>query len=160
MSQFKNFSETIYCQVAPVTYDRRVWLERKTVSEDEICAYVNDHCFEAGESYYDFLRIEARDVAGLSDKILRELYKRGFSTKDFVLVDDGNVRLDYSFLDDEPWAARRSVQAIVYGDITAEDDYRRENDKPGTWLTYTQLVREVGHNRSHKIFEALQNQPH
>lgn len=158
MKQFKKFSEAISCQVAPVAYDRRVWLEKKTVSKDETCVYANGRHFEVGESYYEFLQIEARDVAELSDKILCELYKRGFSTRDFVLVDDGIVRLNYSFLDNDPWAARRSIKAVVRGDITADDDYRRENNKPGDWLTYAQLIHEVGRNRAHKIFEALQSQ--
>lgn len=156
MSTFKHFQETISCQVIPVD-NRRVWLDEKVVSADEMYKIVHNRSVEAGQLYYDFPHIKADTVAELSDKMLRELYKRGMTISRYYLLpkDKELVMLDYSFLDDKPWYAQRTVQAVAMGSVTAEGDHRRDPSLRGKWFTYAELVKEVGKNQAHKIFAEL-----
>lgn len=74
----------------------------------------------------------------------------------FLIVDgDKNVRLNYSFLDDEPWLIYRYITVIVRGDITAEDDHRRDNSVKGRWSKYSEFKEAVGKNMTNKIFSSL-----
>ena len=148
---FKHFTEKVYCRVVPVTGDRRVWLDEKVVDDETYVTVINNRLIELGEQYDDFVYIEATNLAELSDKILRQLYERGFSTRSLRVVDDGRAGLDYSFLDDEPWVVRRQVMVIAYGDITAEDDYRRNQDYRGNWFSYPELAERIGKNCANKI---------
>lgn len=148
---FKHFTEKIYCRVVPVTSDRRVWLDEKVVDDETYVTVINNRLIELGEQYDDFVYTEATNLAELSDKILRQLYERGFSTRSLRMVDDGYVGLDYSFLDDEPWVVRQQVMAIAYGDITAEDDHRRNQDHRGNWFSYPELAEKIGKNCANKI---------
>ena len=152
---FKHFTEKVYCRVVPVTGDRRVWLDEKVVDDETYVTVINNRLIELGEQYDDFVYIEATNLAELSDKILRQLYERGFSTRSLRVVDDGRAGLDYSFLDDEPWVVRQQVMAIAYGDITAEDDYRRNQDHHGNWFSYHEFTEKIGKNRAHKIADYM-----
>jgi len=49
----------------------------------------------------------------------------------------------------------RNVDAIVKGDITDENDHRRDKTKRGRWMGYAELVQAIGKNQAHKIFEQL-----
>lgn len=148
---FKHFTEKIYCRVVPVNSDRQVWLDEKVVDDETYNTVINNRLIELGEQYDDFVYIEAANLAELSDKILRQLYERGFSTGSLRVVDDGRAGLDYSFLDDEPWVVRRQVMVIAYGDITAEDDCRRNQDHCGNWFSYPELAEKIGKNCANKI---------
>lgn len=81
--EFKNFTKKIHCRVIPMTRDKLVWLDEKMASDDEYCVVINKHHFCAGDHYDDFLCLEAGNLAELSDRILQELYARGFSTTIF-----------------------------------------------------------------------------
>ena len=156
MSNFKNFTEKIRCRVIPVTRDRRVWLDEKVVDNDLYCAFINGRSYELGEEYDDFLYVTADSFVELADAILRELYARGFSSSGYKLVNENCVHLDYSFLsDDTPWIVWRNVDAIVTGDITDENDHRRDKTKRGRWMGYAELVQAIGKNQAHKIFDKL-----
>ena len=148
---FKHFTEKISCRVVPGPRDRRVWLDEKVVDDETYVTVINNRLVELGEQYDDFVYIEAANLAELSDKILRQLYERGFSTGSLRVVDDGRAGLDYSFLDDEPWVVRRQVMGIAYGDITVEDDYRRNQDHRGNWFSYSELAEKIGKNCASKI---------
>lgn len=156
MSNFKNFTEKIRCRVIPITRDRRVWLDEKVVDDDLYCVFMNGRSYELGEEYDDFLYVTADSFTGLADAILCELYARGFSSSDYKLINENYVHLDYSFLSGNiPWVAWRNVDVIVKGDITDEKDYRRDKAKRGRWMSYAELVKAIGKNQAHKIFEQL-----
>ncbi len=152
---FKHFTGKMYCRVVPVTSDRRVWLDEKVVDDETYNTVINNRLVELGEQYDDFVYIESANLAELSDKILRQLYERGFSTGSLRVVDEGHVGLDYSFLDDEPWVVRRQVMVIAYGDITVEDDYRRNQDHRGNWFSYPELAEKIGKNCANKIADYM-----
>ncbi|TWP25612.1 hypothetical protein EUA60_04765 [TM7 phylum sp. oral taxon 346] len=117
---------------------------------------MNDRSYELGEEYDDFLYVTVDSFAELADVILRELYARGFSSSVYKLVNENYVHLDYSFLsDDTPWITWHNVDAIVKGDITDENDHRRDKAKRGQWMGYSELVQTIGKNQAHKIFEQL-----
>ena len=100
--------------------------------------------------------VTADNFAELVDVILRELYARGFSSSDYKLTNENRVHLEYSFIsDDTPWTAWRNVDAIVTGDVTDENDHRRDKTKRGRWMSYAELVQTIGKNQAHKIFEQL-----
>ena len=139
-----------------ITRDCHVWLDKKVVDDDSYCAFINGRSYELGEEYDDFLYVTADNFAELADVILRELYARGFSSSDYKLINEKRVHLDYSFIsDDMPWVAWRNVDAIVTGDITDENDHRRDKTKRGRWMSYFELVQTIGKNQAHKIFEQL-----
>ena len=153
--EFKNFTKQIRCRVVPMTYGTLVWLDEKVVDDDEYCTVINNRHFDAGEQYDDFLYLEAEDLAELSGKILQELYARGFSTGSLQIVDADRVALDYSFLDDKPWFARREITVIARGDITDENDHRRGGSAKGRWFKHAELKKAVGKNMTNKIFSVL-----
>ena len=156
MSNFKNFTEKIRCRVIPITRDRRVWLDEKVVDDDSYCAFINGRSYELGEEYDDFLCVTVDSFAELADAILRELYARGFSSSGYKIINENHVHLDYSFLsDDIPWITWHNVDAIVTGDITDENDHRRDKTKRGRWMGYAELVQAIGKNQAHKIFDKL-----
>lgn len=155
--EFKNFTEQIRCRVVPMTYGKLVWLDEKVVDDDEYCTVINNRHFDAGECYDDFLYLEAKNLAELSGEILQKLYARGFSTGSLQIVDAGRVVLDYSFLDDEPWFARREITVIARGDITDENDHRRDKSTKGRWFKYSELKEAVGKNMTNKIFSSLED---
>lgn len=98
-----------------------------------------------------------KNLAELSGEILQKLYARGFSTGSLQIVDAGRVVLDYSFLDDEPWFARREITVIARGDITDENDHRRDKSTKGRWFKYSELKEAVGKNMTNKIFSSLED---
>ena len=156
MDNFKNFTEKISCRVIPITRDRHVWLDEKVVDDDSYSAFINGRSYELGEEYDDFLYVTADSLVELADAILRELYARGFSSSDYKLINENRFHLDYSFIsDDMPWIAWRNVDAIVTGDITDENDHRRDKAKRGQWMGYAELIQAIGKNQAHKIFEKL-----
>ena len=80
----------------------------------------------------------------------------GFLSSDYRLINENHVHLDYSFLsDDIPWITWHNVDAIVTGDITDENDHRRDKTKRGRWMGYAELVQAIGKNQAHKIFDKL-----
>ena len=100
--------------------------------------------------------VTADSFVELADAILRELYARGFSSSGYKLINENHVHLDYSFMsDDTLWTAWRNVGAIVTGDITDENDHRRDKTKRGRWMGYAELIQTIGKNQAHKIFEKL-----
>ena len=140
----------------PITCDRRVWLDEKIVDDDSYSAFINGRSYELGEEYDDFLYVTADSFVELADAILRELYARGFSSSGYKLINENHVHLDYSFMsDDTLWTAWRNVGAIVTGDITDENDHRRDKTKRGRWMGYAELIQTIGKNQAHKIFEKL-----
>lgn len=152
--EFRPFTEAISCAIFPVTYDRRLYLDEKVVEENDVC-FVRDRHYESGETYYDPLTAEVKNIAELSDVILRELYARGFSANQFTIIEQDDVVLEYSFLNREPWIAHRRMQVVVRGDITDEKDHRRDPSRHGAWFSYPEVVKLLGSNRAHKIFEVL-----
>ena len=57
--------------------------------------------------------------------------------------------------DDTPWITWHNVDAIVKGDITDENDHRRDKTKRGWWMGYAELIQTIGKNQAHKFFEQL-----
>ncbi len=135
--------------------NREVYLEEKVVSQQEYCVSVGKKCYEFGETYHDFIAMTADSISHLSDKILRELYARGFSTRALLLMESDRISLEYSFLSDEPWQAKKMLRVIALGDVTDEKDRRRDAACRGKWFSYTELVKQVGSNEAHKIFEKV-----
>ncbi|PID31110.1 hypothetical protein CSA80_03175 [Candidatus Saccharibacteria bacterium] len=152
MSKFKEFRALIDCVVIPMTDDGRVYMMERTVSEEEGCVLIRGRHYNPSEFYYDFVRLQADNVAKLSDAILRELYARGFSTTKYYVREEG-VALDYSFISDSEWQAKRTITAIARGNITAEDDNRRVSEKAGTWFSYDELVEQLGAEQANDIFQ-------
>ena len=152
--EFHSFTEAISCAIFPVTHDRRLYLDEKVVEENDVC-FVRDRHYESGETYYDPLTAEAKNIAELSDFILRELYARGFSANRFTIIERDEVSLEYSFLNRESWIAHRRMEVVVRGDITDEKDHRRDPDRRGTWFSYPEVIKMLGSNRAHKIFEVF-----
>ena len=152
--KFHPFSEAISCVIFPVTHDRRLYLDEKVVEENDVC-FVRDRHYESGETYYDPLTAEAKNIAELSDFILRELYARGFSANRFTIIERDEVSLEYSFLNRESWIAHRRMEVVVRGDITDEKDHRRNPDCHGAWFSYPEVIKMLGSNRAHKIFEVF-----
>lgn len=152
--EFRNFTERIDCSIFPVTYDRKLYLDEKMVDEGDV-VYVRGRHYESGEMYHDYLTAEVKSIAELSDVILRELYARGFSTSQFTIIERDVVSLNYSFLNDDSWTAKRQMVVVVQGDITDEKDHRRNPELRGTWFTYPEVVKLLGSNQAHKIFETL-----
>ena len=140
--------------IFPVTHDRRLYLDEKVVEENDAC-FVRDRHYESGETYYNPLTAEVKNIAELSDFILRELYTSGFSANRFTIVKRDEVPLEYSFLNHEPWIAHRRMEVVVRGDITDEKDHRRDPDRRGTWFSYPEVIKMLGSNRAHKIFEVF-----
>lgn len=153
MSELKKFSEQLSCRIIPVTYDRRVYVEERVVSEEEVCVIFEDKHYDTGETYHDFLSVEAKSIAALSDCVLKELYARGFSSRLLKIIRDDKVALQYSFMSDEPWIAERKMDILVIGDITDEQDHRRDKSRQGKWMTYPELVKLMGSNQAHKIID-------
>ena len=152
--KFHPFSEAISCAIFPVTHDRRLYLDEKVVEENDVC-FVRDRHYESGETYYNPLTAEVKNIAELSDFILRELYARGFSANRFTIIERDEVSLEYSFLSHEPWIAHRRMEVVVRGDITDEKDHRRDPSRHGAWFSYPEVVKLLGSNRAHKIFEVF-----
>ena len=71
--KFHPFSEAISCAIFPVTHDRRLYLDEKVVEENDV-VFARDRHYKGGETYYDSLTAEVKNIAELSDFILRELY--------------------------------------------------------------------------------------
>ena len=152
--KFHPFSEAISCAIFPVTHDRRLYLDEKVVEENDVC-FVRDRYYESGETYYEPLTAEVKNIAELSDFILRELYASGFSANRFTIIERDEVSLEYSFLSHEPWIAHRRMEVVVRGDITDEKDHRRNPDCHGAWFSYPEVIKMLGSNRAHKIFEVF-----
>lgn len=157
LDDFRNFTDGISCSVFPVTHDRKVYLDEKVVSKEDCCVTIGKKLYEVGETYYDVLTVKADSMAELSDVVLRELYARGFATNSFSITEHNIVHLEYSFINDSPWIARRQMEIVVHGDITDENDHRRNSNRSGKWFTYTEVITLIGANRAHKIFERMSN---
>lgn len=67
------------------------------------------------------------------------------------------MAVDYSFLDDKPWFAHREITVIARGDITDENDHRRDGSARGRWFKYVELKETIGKNMTNKIFLFLEN---
>lgn len=155
MGEFKNFVEMIDCDVIPITRDETIYLAERIVSEEEMCIIVGNNHYECGEPYYNFISIQAKTLAELSDKIVQELYSRGFSPRSFTMIDNNKVALEYSFMSDEAWAAKRQIKAVVVGDITDAKDHRRNDSLKGEWFKPVEFKKIVGLNQANKIFEIV-----
>lgn len=153
--KFRPFSEAISCVIFPVTHDRRLYLDEKVVEDEAGCVVIGKQHYDNGETYYDSLTAEVKNIAELSDFILGELYARGFSANRFTIIERDEVSLEYSFLSHEPWIAHRRMEVVVRGDITDEKDHRRNPDCHGAWFSYPEVIKMLGSNRAHKIFEVF-----
>ncbi len=131
MANFKEFKQKINATIVPICKGK-IYLESRKADYIDLAYLVQD---EDCEYVFDFIEIAARNKEELADKILQEMYKRGFSTSALEFLSSNKYNLEYSFLSNDDWFLSNQVMVLVKGDITADNDFRRDDNFKGQWFS-------------------------